>query len=104
VIVRPKEPFFAWARSLEDDSPIDEMKLSDLSSVFLIDSVDEVDEDKILRRHFQAMFEEQLVGWHRIVDAWPTKRTYAMFREWFEVSIVELVHDLSERAIKYDET
>ncbi len=31
IVVAPKEPYYAWARGLEADSPIDEQTVDDLS-------------------------------------------------------------------------
>jgi hypothetical protein len=99
VVVSPREPFRAWARSLEDASPIDELPLADLTTVYLAEAEEPVEAESVIRRHFAAIFEEQLVGWHRVASAWPTPRTYVLFREWFDVSVIELVFDLADRPL-----
>jgi hypothetical protein len=80
VLVRPKEPYLAWARQLDEEGPsIHEMAIEDLSAVYLMESAD--DPEPILRRRFGIIFEEQLESWHRIPGDWPLRRTYDMFRE-----------------------
>jgi hypothetical protein len=35
-------------------------------------------------------FEEQLESWMAAPDDWPPKRTYKMFKDWFEVIFVQI--------------
>ena len=100
-IVEPKEPYLNWARSLDDDGLIDKMSREDLTSVYLIEQKEHV--DRALRRHWDWIFEEKLHSWHRDRHAWPKTRTYQIFREWFEVRLVDLVFDLVDAPIFHDE-
>jgi len=101
VVVEPNEPYYVWARQLDEDVPsIDDMAPEDLCSVFLIERT-EVPEP-ILRRHFDRIFEEKLDAWHRLPDDWPQQRTYRMFRQWFHVRLVDQVLDLEVGPIVQD--
>ena len=94
-VVEPKEPYYAWARALDDEEPsIDSMWREKMTSVYLID--EEEDAEDSLRRNWDWIFEEKLFSWHRDREAWPQERTYRSFREWFEVRLVGVVFDLSE--------
>lgn len=100
IVVRPKRPFFDWARSLEAALP---ESTEAWTSVYLV-AAHEVDQPmEILRRCFESIFEEQLEAWHRDVDAWPTPRTFSLFEQWFEVEIVDMIFDLSEEPIEHDD-
>ena len=102
VVVEPKEPYYAWARQLEDDGPsIDDLAPEDRCSVFLIEWAEAP--ESTLRRHFARIFEEKLNAWHRLPADWPQKRTYKMFRQWFHVRLVDLVLDLEEGPLLQDE-
>ena len=101
-VVVPKEPYFAWARALDDDEPtIDSLSSQALTSVYLIDEDD--DAERSLRRNWDWIFEEKLFAWHRDRQDWPRKRTYRIFREWFDVRLVGLVFDLSDEPLVHEE-
>ncbi len=100
IVVRPKTPFFDWARSLEGGLP---ERAEAWYSVYLVEAAETDDPTKLLRRHFAAIFEEQLASWHRVVDDWPSPRTFAMFQQWFDAEVVDLVFDFSKRPIERDE-
>ncbi len=100
IVVRPKAPFFEWARSLEGGLP---ETTEPWTSVYLVDAGETEEPSRILRRCFASIFEEQLNGWHCDMDDWPQPRTAAMFREWFEVEVVDLVFDLNDGPIEHDE-
>ncbi len=44
-----------------------------------------------------------MYSWHRDRQAWPRKRTYRIFREWFDVRLIELVFDLSGEPLVHEE-
>jgi hypothetical protein len=70
--------------------------------VYLVDEVDLQIPQKVLRRHFDEVFVEMLASWHRDVSAWPARRTWRMFQEWFEGEVVEMVFDLSRLPLELD--
>ena len=91
-----------WARELDDDEPgIDSMSREDLTSVFLIECDDEV--ARPLKRHWEWIFEEKLCGWCRTPDQWPHRRTFAMFHDWFDIRLVDLIFDLAQGPIVHDD-
>jgi hypothetical protein len=104
IVLRPKEPYFAWARSLEADSPIELRTDSEVAKVFLVDQRgDGQDLEKLLHRYYPAIFAEYLYRWWHAEEVWPKQRTWAVFQEWFEVRMVELVIDMSDQPLSvYD--
>lgn len=100
VVVRPKAPFFNWARSLEGQLPA---SMEVWTSVYLVEAGEDEEPSRVLRRCFASIFEEQLDGWHREMKDWPTPRTVAVFKEWFDARVGDLVFDLSEGLIEHDE-
>lgn len=102
VIVKPKQPFVDWANSLDDDGvKFDPEKMIE-HHVYLIDDIaDYVFDIEVLVRPFYLMiFEEQLLGWHRVVDDWPADRSFEVFLDWFHVEINSMVLDLGKGRIK----
>ncbi len=73
------------------------------TSVYLVEAGEDEEPNRILRRCFASIFEEQLEAWHRDITDWPTPRTMALFRDWFEAKVVDLVFDISERPIEHDD-
>lgn len=96
VIVEPLEPFRAWDRGLEADSPIDGMDPDDLAAVYLLARDDGTSVNELLAGRFTEIFEEQLDGWSRDRRGWPADRTGATFREWFAVRVIDLMLDAAE--------
>lgn len=104
IVVAPREPYLAWAQSLEGDLTIDELPRDDWATVYLVDvHGDRVDRTAILRRHWQAIFDEQLFSWSQDQRVWPKKRTFRMFLEWFDVRVVEMVFDLGRAMLEHDD-
>ena len=97
-VVDPKEPYLAWARALDDDEPtIDSLSREQLTSVYLIEELDDDETgERALRRHWPWIFEEKLMAWCRASKDWPRKRTYKMFRQWLDVRLIDLLYDLSD--------
>jgi len=94
VLIRPKEPYLAWARALDDNGPsIDEMPPAELTSTFLIEEHDH--SEQALMKYWQQFFEEMLTSWSTASEEWPSPRTDSMFREWFDIEIQDLVFDLA---------
>ena len=100
IVVRPKTPFFDWARALEGRLP---ESTQAWTSVYLVPADDKDQPEKIVRRHFGQIFEEQLEAWHRVEDEWPTPRTFSQFQQWFDADVVDLVFDCSDEPIEHDD-
>lgn len=73
------------------------MTREELASAYLVEYEDEP--ERSLKRHWDWIFQESLNSWCRLPKKWPRKRTYHMFREWFEVQILDLVYDLVDGPI-----
>jgi hypothetical protein len=99
-MVRPKALFFVWTRSLEGGVP---ESTEMWASVYLVAAGEDEKPTAILRRCFASIFEEQLEGWHRVIDCWPKPRTIAMFQAWFDAEIVDLIFDVAEGPIEHDD-
>ncbi len=100
-VVEPLKPFLSWADSLDDHGPrIESLSREQRTSVYLIE---DDDGERALRRHWAWIFEEKLHAWHRDPRAWPRRRTYRMFREWFDVRLVHLVFDLADAPVLHEE-
>jgi len=103
MIVRPKEPFLAWARSLDADAPAAVAAAGDPCSVYLADAAEDETPEVVVARHYRAIFDEELTSWHTRTNDWPSSRTLARFHEWFDVCVVDVVLDLAEGLLVREE-
>jgi hypothetical protein len=97
ITVTPKQPYIDWANSLDEDGVKIGEDFWPERRVYLIGDVSEVipfDRDVIVRPYFKAIFDEELNSWYRLERAWPARRTYETFLEWFEVEVHSMVLDL----------
>ena len=96
IVVRPKQPYYAWARSLEPESAsaFDTLLPKDLNNVYLVNQRYVTKPERVLRRYYRHIFADQLCGWSWAEEAWPAPRTWELFQQWFDAELIEPVHDL----------
>jgi len=102
VILKPKQPFLDWARTLEDeDKDLTLKHLAEDSTAYLIPELwQDSDQQSLLESYYDVFFEEQLAGWWTDETAWPQKRDLKMFLDWFELEFHGLVFDLCDEPIR----
>lgn len=98
LIVRPKKPFLDWAAQLDDSGLLPDVEGE--QTVYLIpDYGDDTGARAILRKVYREVFENELFGWHTDESAWPTRRDFKTFREWFTIALHSVVEDLCDYEI-----
>lgn len=102
IILKPKQPFLDWARSLDDEDKNFTLKdLREDSTAYLVPEVwDYHEQHELLEACFGILFEEELEGWWTDEAAWPKERDLKMFLDWFEVDFHSLVFDLCNEPIR----
>ena len=87
VIIKPKEPFLDWLRKLPN--PVTEITLEFLRTdcmSFLIPEMGSEDEVfALVGKRYKKIFEAELMAWHTIEQDWPKNRTFAKFKDWFDL-------------------
>jgi len=67
--------------------------------VFLIEAIDEEPEIRaVIDEHYDEVFEHMLEAWTSDESLWPPNRTPHVFRDWFDVTLQDLLFDLSPDA------
>ena len=99
--VIPKEPFFEWAKKLEDiDESDQELELDDLrndTSAYVVPPIESIEDIAgALELCHKTIFENELYGWTQDTSLWPEDRGVDVFNEWFGVSIHSMAFDLTE--------
>lgn len=95
ITVTHKQPFIDWNNRIFPTMLIEKSVLGE-STTYLIDQIFG-DAEKVLRKHFKAIFELELEGICIDEDEWPAKRTFKMFNEWFSIEVSGWVVDLSTK-------
>ena len=102
LIVRPKEPFIEWARSIDDDGALPTADRE--QTVYL---VPDFDDDRgfqhVLKQVWAEIFERELEGWYIDETLWPQDRTLAMFKRWFSIEYHTVIEDLCAWPLEDDE-
>lgn len=98
IVIKQKSPFFNWINSLYPDTPVNTLEES---NVYLIRSLKNHEEiENWLRRNFDKIFQNELNDWHTDEKGWPQKRSFKIFKEWFEYEIRSMILDLEKTIIK----
>ena len=102
VIIRPAQPYVDWAAKLDDSGLLPDPN-GEPTIYLLREYHDDVEGWAHLSECFDTIFDAELHGWHTLESEWPAKRTFAMFREWFQVSLGSCIEDLCQGPIVDDE-
>jgi hypothetical protein len=99
IFVMPKAPFVSWVQGLDAEAVkvSAEIIMTSHAAYLALDHEDGEDEEKLLKKNFQAVFEEQLRGWTLDETQWPLKRDLQTFQKWFHIAICTMVIDLADK-------
>jgi hypothetical protein len=97
VVVKPKQPLLDWINALYPDLTEDGSE----TTVYLVKSqLSREDTEKWLKRHYKKIFDNELIDRHTDENDWPEKRTYKVFKEWFDTELHEQVVDMEDGFIQ----
>src|SRR5688572_3091269 len=92
LILTPKKPFCDWVKSMYPED--DDSDAFDEHDVYLLPDYETQEEmERWLKRNFDWLFCEQLNNWYTDENGWPSKRTFKIFKEWFDYSLHTMVWD-----------
>ena len=100
-VVKPKQPFKDWLNKL-DGPQLFPVEIEE-NNIYLVREMDSSkDNEKWLKKNFEAIFTKELFNWHTDKQAWPQNRTYKMFCEWFSVEMHSMIYDLEPYPVEKD--
>jgi hypothetical protein len=68
--------------------------------VYLLPDFEEIAQmERWLKKNFDDIFCDQLNNWYTDEDVWPQKRTFKMFKEWFDYSLHTMISDTQDGPI-----
>jgi hypothetical protein len=95
IVVKPLKPFADWLFNLYPEDGFPEFIES---AIYLIN--DEIDDLEMwLKKKFDKFFMLELENWHTHKKEWPQKRTYKMFKQWFQVELSTMVFDMEKQPV-----
>lgn len=98
IVVRPKQPFLDWLHVVDPTSAA--LTLTNLTrepTIYLVDECDDSDDERAcLQAVHAAIFDDKLDGWWRDRATWPTPRSLAVFRNWFDCQFHSTLIDLAD--------
>ena len=100
-VIKPRQPYLDWAKSIPgpaDDVTLDEVR-TDCTAILIPDFDDPAEAEAFIATIADDLFEMELDSWDRDPRTWPVNRSYAIFREWFDVEIHSIVLDASDDII-----
>jgi len=96
-VVKPTAVYYNWVMrgaDVPDSFTLDDLRTDCLS--FLIPQYnDPAEADLYVKEIYQELFELELESWNADEAAWPVKRDYEAFQEWFDVEIHSMVVDIA---------
>lgn len=102
LIVRPKQPFLDWAAGLDDSGLVPDVDGE--KTVYLVPEFESDEEGlRVLKRVYAEIFERELDGWHTDPSAWPQKRDFKTFQQWFSIELHSVIEDVVDDALIHDE-
>ena len=107
ILLTPKQPYRDWANSIDTDGPRfedTEDYENDTRPLFLGPDVEDPgDAARFVDKNFSLFFEAWLEDWCTDESLWLRRRTRKMFREWFDVSMFEIVYDTIAHPLEVEE-
>ena len=104
LILHPKQPFVDWVNSLDSDEfNLTLEQANDDLTIHLIHEIEPDQYESGIKANWKFLFEEHLHNWYTDEAMWPQKRTYAMFREWFDVTFHSMIEDLIDEPLEKEE-
>ena len=98
--VGPRQPLIEWSAQVSGESDTT-LQLDD-HSLYLIPAYETPAQgEQRLREVYEEIFLSELESWCLDPAAWPSPRSYEMFREWFSIRFYSLVEDLGEARLEH---
>lgn len=95
VIALAKEPFREWLQSLPEpcETSIEEIN-EDRTAYLVPEFEDDKGRDRVLKKFYEMIFEDQLADWWTREEDWPQQRDMRTFKKWFDLQFHSVVEDL----------
>ena len=103
VLLVPNDECVAWVNSFPNDDKLTNLEDAQKEPTVYLIPDGMADPETYVRRHYKAMFEEELNSWYTDPDMWPKDRSFKTFKNFFTVQVSTMVFDLSKGMIVKEE-
>lgn len=93
-----RKPFIDWHNGLMPDMHLDQNMLRESVTYLIADLSGDI--DKVLRKHYKEIFENELFQMWEDENDWPVKLSYKLFNEWFSVEVSGFVFDICKNRLE----
>lgn len=101
IIIKFKQPYLGWTKSLPDADDITLDELNRENNIYMIQEFETPAHlEKILKSIYSDIFEAELDAWYRDIETWPGNRDYKTFKKWFEVESHSMVFDMLDQDVE----
>jgi hypothetical protein len=105
VVVKAKQPFLNWVRSLPDRASVTLDEVNTDCTVYLVSELWPDDaRDEIVALFCKHIFEDQLKRWRAEEQDWPATRDIVTFKKWFDAELYSTVHDLVDAPLEENDS
>jgi hypothetical protein len=98
VTLIPTEACLEWINSCPNDRATTIAEVQREPTVYLIPQ-GRAKPESYIRRHYRAMFEEELNSWYTDPEMWPKDLSFKTFTKFFTIHVSSMVFDLGSAAI-----
>ena len=107
ILVKAKKPFIDWAKYVNTDDKLPDKQVEKVFSghnaYLIMETEDDEELERAIKRESANIFVNELLAWSLDESEWPVKRSYEVFREWFEVISTVLVFDTDNSLLEKDD-
>jgi hypothetical protein len=104
-IIKPKEPYVNWINSLPgkmEQETVGTLQ-ADCTAILLPHFDTDNESLNFVKKIYRTIFDYELYGWHTDENAWPLKRTFKLFQDWFNIEFHSEVIDFGKGPIVIEE-
>lgn len=103
IMVKPKQPYWEWANSLDDQPLLPETMSSEHPVYLLPECHNDAQFQLWLKKNYLTIFENELIAMWQNEDDWPAVRDYKTFRTWFDIEYGSEVFDLGKQSLEVED-
>lgn len=98
ILIKAKKPFYDWIHFVD---PEFDVRPNEEGTLYLIKELNtKVKIENWLKKNYDQLFRNELSDYHTDMNDWPQKRTFRIFKEWFEVEISSMIVDLVDKPLE----
>ena len=96
VVLRPREPYVQWAKTVEPDYSLDKARRDDVLALMIPMQYGTAENsEEFIEANWQSFFGQMLAQIEPDRKRWPRQLSFAMMHEWFDVELCQAIIDIA---------